>query len=399
VHERTSVLTQYMIAEHAAPSLASIGSHWLDGMAIDIIDPVEDYAQLMQKLFDFDALAALAKRGFRLHFDALNGITGPYARHIFNGLLGFPESSLACCSPLPNFGQQNPDPNPVYAGRFHLAMMNRVLADFGAASDSDGDRHMVMGPGIFVTPSDSLAILAQHMHLAPAYSAGPAGVARSVGTSTAIDRVAASLGVSCHETPTGWRYFGNLLDAGLISLCGEESSGAGSTHIREKDGLWAILLWLNIIAKSGLSVSELVERLWRQHGRTYYTRLDYEDVDADACLDLMTRLRSRLCRLVGRSSSLGEITAADDFCYADPVDGSVSPQQGVRISVASGARMVLRLSGTGTEGATLRLYCERHDLHQFDRSVAEYLEPVIAIADQIAAITLHTRRIEPTLVT
>jgi phosphoglucomutase len=368
-------------------------------MEVEVIDPVPDYLALLQKLIDFDAIAALARSGFSLLYDGLNGVTGPYAHSIFVDALGFPAHSLVRCTPLPDFGGQHPDPNPVYAGQFHSAMMGSSAADFGAACDSDGDRHMIMGRRLFVTPSDSLALLAQHIHLAPGYTNGLFGVARSVGTSSAVDRVARSLGVKCYETPTGWKYFGNLLDSGLISLCGEESAGASSHHIREKDGLWAVLLWLNILARTKKSVTQLMTEHWQQFGRTYYERRDYEEVDEGPCITLLSKLRARIGSLAGKATLLGPILSADDFSYHDVVDGSVAHQQGIRLRFEQGSRLVMRLSGTGTAGATLRLYGERYDAHRFDRVGSEYLELLFDIVDQISGVSAYTRRYEPTLVT
>jgi phosphoglucomutase len=399
IYERTQHIDAYQISHESGPDLRLTGTAHLEGMSIEIIDPVVEYRVLMEKLFDFDALENLAKSGFRIMFDGLNGISGPYARDILVRTLGFPEASLVRCDPLPDFGGQYPDPNPVYAGRFHQAMMASTAPHFGAACDSDADRHMIMGQGITVTPSDSLAILCQHMSLAPAYAAGISGVARSLGTSTAVDRVARNLGIPCFETPTGWKFFGNLLDAELITLCGEESSGAGSNHIREKDGVWAVLLWLSIIAKTRIPISQHLGDLWAQYGRTYYERRDYEEVDEGACQDMLQRFRRRLSRLVGRPSVLGEIIQADEFAYQDPVDGSVTEQQGIRLCFANGARVIMRLSGTGTVGATLRVYGERHDTKRFDRDTSEHLESLFDILDQVAGISAITRQYAPSLIT
>ena len=399
IYEKTVGIRTYAIADTGAPALNRVGVTSLDGMAIEIVDPAADYLALMQRLVDFDAIAMLAKSGFSLLYDGLHGVTGPYAKAIFVETLGFPPSSLTGCTPLPDFGGQIPDPNPDCAGRFHLAMMGEHSADFGAACDSDGDRHMIMGRKIYVTPSDSLALLAQHMQVAPAYAGGLAGVARSIGTSTAVDRVAHSLGVQCYETPTGWRYFGNLLESGRISLCGEESSGASSHHIREKDGIWAVLLWLNILARTKKSVAQLLNEHWMRFGRTYYERRDYEEVDEGPCITLLSKLRGRLGGLTGRSTTLGPILFANEFSYHDVVDDSVSHQQGIQLRFGAGARLVVRLSGTGTSGATLRLYGERYDGTRFDRSRSEFLESLFDLADQIMGVSALTRRFEPTLVT
>ncbi len=399
VYRRTQNISAFHIADETAPSLTDCGHYSIAGMTVDVIDPVHDYSNLMQRLFDFDALAKLAASGYRILFDGLNGISGPYAREVLVNQIGFPESSLVRANPLPDFGGQFPDPNPVYAGRFHNAMLSTAAPDFGAACDSDADRHMIMGRCAYVAPSDSLAILAQHMHLAPAYASGIVGVARSVGTSTAVDRVATHMHIPCFETPTGWKYFGNLLDAGLITLCGEESSGAGSSHIREKDGLWAILVWLSIIAATRKPVSHLLSDHWQQFGRTYYERRDYEEIDEGACQEMLKRLRLRLARLPGRSTALGNIEKASDFSYDDPVDLTIAENQGIVLHFSSGARIVTRLSGTGTAGATLRVYGERYDAHRFDRITGEYLESLFDILDQIAGISAITRQYAPSLVT
>ncbi len=399
IYERTRTIETFNITESAAPPLDRLGRHQIDSMHIDVIDPVSDYLSLMQSLFDFDAIHALGQSGFRMVFDCLHGVTGPYARSIFVNSLSFPESSLLGATPLPDFAGQNPDPNPVYAGRFFQTMMKTYAPDFGAASDSDGDRHMIMGRGTLVTPSDSLAILAQHIHIAPGYMRGIAGVARSIATSQALDRVAAALKIPHYETPTGWKYFCNLLDAGHITLCGEESSGASSNHIREKDGIWAVLLWLNILARTRKTVSQLLVDHWNRFGRTYYQRRDYEELDEDHCNDLYTRLRSRLPLLSARATPIGDITSAADFDYEDPVNGQQSCQQGIRIAFADGSRIVLRLSGTGTVGKTLRLYGERHDATRFDRNIHEFLEPMMDWLDAAAGISAITRQSSPTITT
>ncbi len=398
IHAKTKSITSYDIVDETNLDLNTLGTFQLGNMTVKVIDPVSSYVTLMQSLFDFDAIMDLAKSGFSLKFDGLSGISGPYAKKIFVDLLGFPASSLVGCTPLPDFGGQNPDPNPIYANRFYNEMM-RGAADFGAASDSDADRHMIMGRGVFVTPSDSLAILASHMSKAPGYCNGAVGVARSLGTSSAVDRVARHLNIPCFETPTGWKHFNSLLDRGFVNLCGEESYGASSNHAREKDGIWAILLWLNILAVTRSSVRQLMSEHWQSFGRTYYERRDYEELDETACLDLMKRLRHRLATLEGRATKLGEITLADEFAYHNVMDGTIATRQGMRLCFALGARVILRLSGTGTVGATLRIYGERYDASRFDRSTSEFLEPLFDILDQIAGISAITRKFEPTLVT
>ncbi len=399
IYLRTQNIEKFSISDSVAPRFDAVGISMLETMVVETVDAVHAYVSLMQSIFDFDQISSLAKSGFRLTFDGMNGVSGPYAETLFVKALGFPDDSVIGKVPLPDFGGLNPDPNPVHAQRLFSSMMRQTGADFGAASDSDGDRHMIMGQGFYVTPSDSLAIMAQHMHLAPGYAGGISGVARSLGTSSAVDRVARKLRIPCFETPTGWRYFGNLLDAGLITLCGEESSGASSNHIREKDGLWAILLWLNILAVKRIPVAEIVGQQWKQFGRTYYERRDYEEVDEGACATMLDKLRSRLNRISGRGTVLGAVTLADDFTYQDVVDGTVSSRQGIRFCFEAGGRVVLRLSGTGTTGATLRVYGERHDPVNFTRPVAEFLEPVFDLVDQIAGVSVFTKRYEPTLVT
>jgi phosphoglucomutase len=368
---------------------------------VEIVDPVADYQELMANLFDFARIAALFEGGFRIRYDAMSAVTGPYARAILERTLGAPAGSVINGEPLEDFGGHHPDPNPAHAHELMAAMMGPDAPDFGAASDGDGDRNMILGRGIYVTPSDSLAILAANAHLAPGYAAGLAGVARSMPTSRAADRVADALGVGCFETPTGWKFFGNLLDAGKATLCGEESFGTGSNHVREKDGLWAVLLWLDILAARREPVAQVVRDHWKRFGRNFYSRHDYEAIDAEAGADLMTTLRERLPGLCGER--LGEVVVerADDFSYRDPVDGSVSERQGIRILFEGGARIVYRLSGTGTEGATLRVYLESYkpDPARHDQDTQVALAPLIRIADQLAGIRARTGRDAPSVIT
>jgi phosphoglucomutase len=370
-------------------------------MQIDILDPVTDYAALMETLFDFDAIAALFKNGFTMRFDAMHAVTGPYAHALLETRLGAAPGTVINGTPLPDFGGGHPDPNPIWAKPLMDEMMGGHAPDFGAASDGDGDRNMIVGRGAYVTPSDSLALLAAHAHLAPGYAGGLKGVARSMPTSGAVDRVAAALNIPCFETPTGWKFFGNLLDAGRATLCGEESAGTGSDHVREKDGLWAVLLWLNILAKTGKSVADLLSDHWAAYGRNYYSRHDYEGVDAARANALMDGLRAQFITLPGQSFGPMTVASADEFAYDDPVDGSRSVGQGIRISFTSGGRAVFRLSGTGTEGATLRVYLEEVEtdpakLHQDAQSA---LAPIIAAAEKIAGIRAHTGRNAPTVIT
>jgi phosphoglucomutase len=370
-------------------------------MTVEVIDPVADYLALMDQLFDFDALRALFRSGFRLSFDAMHAVTGPYAHAIFEGALGAPPGTVVNGTPLPDFGGHHPDPNLVHAAELHARMMGPDAPDLGAASDGDGDRNLIIGRGLFISPSDSLAMLAANAHLAPAYRRGIAGIARSMPTSGAVDRVALALGVPCYETPTGWKFFGNLLDAGKVTLCGEESAGTGSLHVREKDGLWAVLLWLSILAARGDSVQAVAQAHWARFGRNYYTRHDYEEVDSAAAQAVMDGLKARWPALPG--TRLGErwVVEADDFSYVDPIDRSVSRHQGLRLIFEDGARIVYRLSGTGTAGATLRVYIEAFeaDPSRHDQDPQAALADLIALAGDIARIPALTGRSRPDVVT
>ncbi|MFB9222064.1 alpha-D-glucose phosphate-specific phosphoglucomutase [Paracoccus cavernae] len=401
MYARTLEIDSYKILETGDVDLAAIGTQDVAGMAVEIVDPVADYAALMESLFDFDAIRAVIKGGYRLRFDAMHAVTGPYAREIIENRLGAPAGTVINGQPLPDFGGGHPDPNPHWAKVLMDEMFSADGPDFGAASDGDGDRNMILGRNAYVSPSDSLAILAANANLAPGYAKGIAGVARSMPTSRAVDRVAAKAGIEAHETPTGWKFFGNLLDAGRVTLCGEESFGTGSDHVREKDGLWAVLLWLNILAVKGQSVSELLRDHWAEYGRTYYSRHDYEAVPSDRATDLIDRLRVMLGELPGQSFAGLTVEAADDFAYLDPVDGSVSARQGIRILFTDGSRVVMRLSGTGTEGATLRVYLESYETdpakHGLDAQ--EALAPVIAAAEAIAHIKPFTGRNGPDVTT
>ncbi len=396
----TKTITDYRIMESQDIDLSTIGTTALGGMQVEVVDPVTDYAALMQTLFDFPAIKALFASGFTLRFDAMHAITGPYATEILEKMLGAGRGAVINATPSPDFGGGHPDPNPIWAKPLVDLMMSANAPDFGAASDGDGDRNMIVGKGIYVTPSDSLALLTAHAHLAPGYAKGLKGVARSMPTSGAVDRVAARMGIACFETPTGWKFFGNLLDAGRATLCGEESAGTGSDHVREKDGLWAVLLWLNILAATGKSAADLMGDHWQTYGRNYYSRHDYEDVDSDKANALYSELRAKLPTLPGQSFGPLTVSTADEFAYDDPVDGSHSANQGIRIGFDGGGRVVFRLSGTGTVGATLRVYLETVEtdptrLHQ-DAQAA--LAPVIAAADAIAGIKAHTGRTAPDVV-
>jgi phosphoglucomutase len=401
MYKRTTEISEYHIWESQDVDLATIGRHQLGGMIVDVVDPVADYAVLMESLFDFKAIRAMFAGGFRMRMDSMCAVTGPYAREILEGRLGAVAGTVINAEPLPDFGGMHPDPNPTWAKALMDEMFGKDAPDFGAASDGDGDRNMVVGRGIYVSPSDSLAVLAANAHLAPGYASGIKGIARSMPTSAAADRVAAALGVECFETPTGWKFFGNLLDAERVTICGEESFGTGSDHVREKDGLWAILLWLNILAVRKQSVAEILAEHWAKFGRNYYSRHDFEAIETAKADAMMAELRGSLAGLKGREIEGMRIAAADDFAYTDPVDGSVSQKQGVRILFEDGSRIVLRLSGTGTEGATLRLYLERYAAgpEGLGLDPQEALAPVIRAAHALAKITPHTGRVEPDVIT
>ncbi|HCQ65881.1 MAG TPA: alpha-D-glucose phosphate-specific phosphoglucomutase [Rhodobacteraceae bacterium] len=397
----TKTISSYRILEAQDIDLDTLGETRLGEMAVQVVDPVADYADLMETLFDFPKLRALFAGGFRMRFDAMCAITGPYGTEILERRLGAPEGTVVNGTPLPDFGGMHPDPNPTWAHDLMDVMFGDDAPDFGAASDGDGDRNMVVGKNTYVSPSDSLAVLAANAHLAPGYRGGIAGVARSMPTSAAVDLVADAMGIGKFETPTGWKFFGNLLDAGKVTLCGEESFGTGSDHVREKDGLWAVLLWLNVLAERGETVAEVLESHWKAFGRNYYSRHDYEGLPVDVADGIVDPLRARLGELPGTTVEGMEIAAADDFAYTDPVDGSVSQMQGLRIVFADGSRFVIRLSGTGTEGATLRLYLERYVAGPEDLGldVQAALAPVIAAAETLAGIKAASGRDGPNVVT
>jgi phosphoglucomutase len=402
IAKRTREITEYRVADLPDVPLDQDGQHQLGDLRVHVIDPVADYAALMERLFDFDALRALIGGGrFRMLFDAMHAVTGPYAREILERRLGAPNGTVMNGEPLPDFGGGHPDPNLTYAHDLVEAMRGPNAPDFGAASDGDGDRNMVLGRNFFVTPSDSLAVLAANATLAPGYARGLAGIARSMPTSQAADQVARRLGIECHETPTGWKFFGNLLDAGRITLCGEESFGTGSDHVREKDGLWAVLFWLNVLARRGESVEQIVKSHWREYGRNYYTRHDYEEVPSDAAKSVMARVQEQLSSLVGTEVAGRRVKSADDFAYHDPVDGSVSQHQGLRILFEDGARIIYRLSGTGTSGATLRVYIESIEPNAANHGLdaQDALRDLIAASLSISQLREHTGRMEPTVIT
>ncbi len=400
IYQRTLALREYHKLSAPEVDLTRLGRSHVDKMFVDVIDPVSDYAALMESLFDFDAIRAMFARGFRMRMDSMSAVTGPYAVEILENRLGAAKGTVTHATPLPDFGGMHPDPNPTWAHELMAEMMGPDAPDFGAASDGDGDRNMVVGRGIYVSPSDSLAVLAANAHLAKGYKGGLKGIARSMPTSAAVDRVGAAMGLTTYETPTGWKFFGNLLDAGRATICGEESFGTGSDHVREKDGLWAILLWLNILAVRGGSVAEILAQHWAKYGRNYYSRHDYEAIETARADAMMAALRAKLPNLAGQIVQGMTIAAADDFSYTDPVDGSISARQGVRVVFDGGARIVLRLSGTGTSGATLRLYLERYRAgpEGLDIPVQTALAPVIAAAEDIAQITAQTGRSAPDVI-
>ena len=393
----TKTIEHYAIADFDPVDLARIGTQTRGTMKIEVVDPVADYAALMEELFDFDAIAGLFAGGFTMRFDAMHAVTGPYAHAILERRLGAPEGTVINGVPRVDFGKGHPDPNPIWAKPLMDLMMSDSSPDLGAASDGDGDRNMIVGRGCYVTPSDSLAVLAANAHLAPAYAGGLAGIARSMPTSGASDRVAAKLCIGSYETPTGWKFFGNLLDAGKVTICGEESAGTGSDHVREKDGLWAVLLWLNILAARGMSVADIMADHWRTYGRDYYSRHDFEAVDSDAAHALMTELATRLPDLPGQSFAGLTVSAADQFSYHDPVDGSESRNQGTRIYFEGGGRAVFRLSGTGTEGATLRVYLEQYEPPDGDhlKDPQDALAGIRDAAYAVSALQAHTGRSGP----
>ena len=401
VATRAASLTSYRIAALPAFDLEAIGRQQVGTLTLDIVDPVRAYADLMATLFDFDAIRALFASGFRLRMDSMHAVTGPYAVEMLERRLGAPAGTVINAVPLPDFGGGHPDPNLTYAHELVAEMFGEHALDFGAASDGDGDRNMILGQRFFVTPSDSLAVLAANATLVPGYRSGLAGVARSMPTSAAVDAVAEKLGIPCFETPTGWKFFGNLLDAGRITLCGEESFGTGSNHVREKDGLWAVLFWLNIVAVRGMSVEAIVREHWATYGRNYYTRYDYEAVPTDAANGVMAHLRAALAALPGTSLGGRTVHAADDFAYTDPVDGSTSAKQGIRVLFTDGARLVYRLSGTGTEGATIRVYIESRETaaDRLGMETAVALRALVDVALGLAEIVARTGRTEPTVIT
>jgi len=401
IYAATQSIRDYRKADAPDIDLHRLGEVMLAGMTIEVVNPVAAYADLMESIFDFNALRGLLATGFRVMIDSMNAITGPYAVEIFENRLGAAPGSVVHANPLPDFGGMHPDPNPTWAHDLMAAMMGDGAPDFGAASDGDGDRNMILGAGVYVSPSDSLAVLAANAHLAPGYAGGLKGVARSMPTSAAVDRVAAALGIACYETPTGWKFFGNLLDAGRVTLCGEESFGTGSDHVREKDGLWAVLLWLSVLAARRVPVAQLMAEHWARFGRNYYSRHDYEALPVPVAEAMLADLRARLPGLPGQSVAGLRISSADEFAYTDPVDGSVSRQQGLRVQFEGGSRVVLRLSGTGTEGATLRVYLERYVPGPDGLAEAPQaaLAPIVAATEALVGIARLTGRQGPDVIT
>lgn len=401
IYARTQVIDQYKTLEADDVDLSRTGTQQLGTMSVEVVDPVADYAALMESLFDFPAIKAMFAGGFQFRFDAMHAVTGPYAHEIFENRLGAPKGTVMNGRPSTDFGKGHPDPNLVHAKQIYDLAMADDGPDLCAASDGDGDRNLIIGKGCFVTPSDSLAAIAANAHLAPAYAEGLAGVARSMPTSGAVDQVAAAKGLPLYETPTGWKFFGNLLDAGDITLCGEESAGTGSNHVREKDGVWAVLMWLNILAVRQQSVAHIMEEHWATYGRNYYARHDFEEVDAIGARDLMDRLRSRFHEMPGTNTVAGIIARADEFAYYDPIDESMTEGQGVRVMFESGSRIVYRLSGTGTVGATLRVYIERYEPKQGDlgQATPDALADLIAVSRSLAGIERFTGRTEPNVIT
>ena len=401
IHAHTLAIDSYRIVDAEDIDIDTLGTNQLGGMTVEVVDPVAAYADLMEQLFDFPAIREMIAQGFALSFDAMSAVTGPYATEIFERRLGAPSGTVRNGTPLPDFGHHHPDPNLVHAKELYDRMMSEAAPDFGAASDGDGDRNLIIGRNCYVTPSDSLAVLAANVHLAPGYAEGLKGIARSMPTSGAADRVAEKLGVPLYETPTGWKFFGNLLDAGMATICGEESAGTGSDHVREKDGIWAVLLWLNILAVRKQSVAEIIQTHWATYGRNYYARHDYEAIAKDRADALIAALRDKLSALPGVPNSGGTVKSADDFAYTDPTDQSVSRNQGIRILFEDGSRIVFRLSGTGTEGATLRVYIERYvDRHgKLDMDTADALAPLVRAAQEIADISGFTGMDRPSVIT
>jgi len=401
IYARTREITAYKISDGAKIDLDRRGSSLFSGMEVEVIDGVADYAALMQKLFDFERMREWIKRGGRISFDAMHAVTGPYAQRLFIDLLGAPASSVMNATPLEDFGGGHPDPNLIYAKHLVDLSNTPTSPDLLAASDGDGDRNMILGAGVFISPGDSLAMLAAHLDKLPGYQGGVVGIARSMPTCRAADVVAAHLKVPCFETPTGWKFFCNLLDAGRITICGEESFGTGSIHVREKDGLWAVLAWLNVLAVTGKPMRELAAAHWAQYGRHYYQRHDYDELPAEKAQAVMEGLKSQFATLPGQKLGAWTVTQADEFAYDDPIDHSRATAQGLRVVFGDAARLILRLSGTGTKGATVRVYFERYerDADKLGFATREALAPLVAIADKLLRLSELTGRKGPDVVT
>ena len=399
IYAETKTLAQYAKLDVGDVDLSQIGHAQLGDMHVEVVDPVADYADYMAELFDFDAIKSLFGNGFTMRFDALCAITGPYAQEILERRLGAASGTVVNATPLPDFGGMHPDPNPTWAHVLWDELMGDDAPDFGAASDGDGDRNMILGRGAYVVPSDSLAIMAEHATKVKGYAGGLKGVARSMPTGAAVDHVAKALGIECHETPTGWKFFGNLLDAGRATLCGEESFGTGSDHVREKDGLWAVLYWLNILAVTGQSVSELLRAHWARFGRTYFSRHDFEALEVGAANDMLANFKAKQAKLAGKKVAGLTIKGSDEFSYDDPVDGSHSSAQGLRVFFEGGSRFVARLSGTGTEGATLRLYVEKYDAQSLDEDTQTAIKPIVSAALELLEIETYCGRSRADVVT
>ncbi|HJX89011.1 MAG TPA: alpha-D-glucose phosphate-specific phosphoglucomutase [Pyrinomonadaceae bacterium] len=399
IYQQTLSIKEYLTCD-ANVDIDREGSTTIGSTEVVIIDPLTDYCDLMEELFDFDSVRRLFAGGFRMTFDAMHAITGPYARRLLEERLGASQGTVINGEPLPDFGGLHPDPNLVHAADLVAQLAKETGPDFGAACDGDGDRNLILGRKFFVSPGDSLAVIAEHAQNAiPAFRGGLAGVARSMPTSTAADRVAKSLGIRSYETPTGWKFFGNLLDAGLCNVCGEESFGTGSNHVREKDGVWAVLAWLSILAHTGKSVEEVVRNHWLRFGRSYYQRHDFEGLDADAAAKMISALREKLPSLAGQSFTGESIASADDFSYTDPVEGSTTTMQGIRLLLGDGSRVVVRLSGTGTSGATMRLYVERYRNDGGKADAKEILTPLLHDAKELLRLREFCGRDEADVVT
>ena len=398
IYQETLKIKEYKICDVANIDLSKLGRQEVCGMQIDVIDPVKDYVEMMEGIFDFAAIKALFAKGFTMRFDAMNAVTGPYAKKIFEDILGAAKGSVVNYKPLPDFGGLHPDPNMVYAKELVDFMFSNKATDFGAANDGDGDRNMILGKKFFVTPSDSLAILTDHFNLIPAYKNGIYGVAKSAATSTAVEKVAKAHNIGYYEVPTGWKYFVNLMDSKRITFCGEESFGTGSSHIREKDGIWAVLFWLNIIAATGKSVEEITTEFWQKYGRSYYVRFDFEGVDTEVADKMMADLEAKLPTLAGQTFEGFKVSEAGAFVYNDPVDYS-STKNGLIVRFTDGSRIVYRLSGTGSSGATIRVYLERYSKEDLKNNPLKMLTEIFKIAMSISEIPERTGKHQADVVT